>query len=65
MESYRFFTKFPRTADVIVHSERAVVLCLSETNLRRLISSESKLASKFLINLAKSLAMKLLRKGHF
>jgi len=54
----------PRSADVIVHSERAVVLSLSETNLQRLISSESKLASKFLINLARSLAMKLLRKGH-
>lgn len=52
----------PRTADVIVHSERAVVLSLSETNLQRLISSESKLASKFLINLARSLAMKLLNK---
>lgn len=53
----------PRTADVIVHGKRAVVLSLSETNLQRLISSESKLASKVLINLAKSLAMKLLRKG--
>ena len=50
----------PRTADVIVHSEDAVVLSLSETNLQRLISSESKLAAKFLLNLAKSLAMKLL-----
>ena len=31
----------PRTADVIVSSEHAVVLCLSETNLQRLISSEA------------------------
>ena len=54
----------PRTADVIVHSEQAVVLSLSETNLHRLISSHSELASKFLMNLAKSLAMKLLRDGH-
>jgi predicted GNAT family N-acyltransferase len=54
----------PRTADVIVHREHAVVLSLSETNLQRLISSESKLASKFLINLARSLAMKLLRNKH-
>ena len=54
----------PRTADVIVSSEHAVVLSLSETNLQRLISSESKLASKFLINLARSLAMKLLNKEH-
>jgi predicted GNAT family N-acyltransferase len=53
----------PRTADVIVYSEQAVVLSLSETNLNRLISGKSNLASKFLMNLARSLAMKLLRKG--
>lgn len=54
----------PRTANVVVHSEHAVVLSLSETNLQRLISGKSNLASKFLMNLARSLAMKLLRNGH-
>ena len=39
-------------------------LSLSETNLQRLISGKSNLASKFLMNLARSLAMKLLRNGH-
>ena len=61
---------------MIVHSDRAVVLSLSETNLQRPITGKSKLASNFLMNLAsflarflarfleRFLAMKLTRKRH-
>lgn len=48
-----------RTADVVATSDMALVVALSERTLRRLIEAQSALASKFLWNLARSLALKV------
>jgi predicted GNAT family N-acyltransferase len=49
-----------RTADVFACGERVRLLVLDERNLERLLSSHAELAAKFLLNLSKSLALRLL-----
>lgn len=48
-----------RTADVRAATDQVTLIALSEGVLQRLIRSESELAAKFLLNLSKTLALKL------
>lgn len=54
-----FLSRSRRTADVVVHSPQARVLCLSESTLSELIRGEPRLAARLLGNLARVLAWRL------
>ena len=49
-----------RSANVFAASQRVRLIALNDRTLRRLIQSHSVLAAKFLLNLSKSLALKLI-----
>jgi predicted GNAT family N-acyltransferase len=52
-----------RTADVFAADARVRLLVLDERNLQRMLTSRADLAAKFLLNLSKSLALRLLSRG--
>jgi CRP-like cAMP-binding protein len=49
-----------RTADVYAAGDRVRLLVLDERTLQRLLASRAELAAKFLLNLSRSLALRLL-----
>jgi predicted GNAT family N-acyltransferase len=49
-----------RTADVFAKGERVKLLVLDERTLQRLLAGQAELAAKFLLNLSKSLALRLI-----
>ena len=52
-----------RTADVYAAGKRVRFLVLDERTLQRLLASRPELAAKFLLNLSKSLALRLLARS--
>jgi len=55
-----FVLETPRSCDIVVASEQARILSLSEGVLRRLVDEESSLSARLLLNIARSLSIKLL-----
>ncbi len=52
-----------RTADVFAKGDRVRLFVLDERNLQKLLTSEAQLAAKFLLNLSRSLAVRLLNQS--
>ena len=52
-----------RTADVYAAGDKVRLLVLDERTLQRLLASHAELAAKFLLNLSKSLALRLVGRG--
>ncbi len=52
-----------RTADVFAKGERVRLVVLDERNLQKLLASHAELAAKFLLNLSRSLAVRLLNQS--
>jgi GNAT superfamily N-acetyltransferase len=55
-----FLLQSRRTADVVAATDRVRVIALSERVLQGLIRSQSELTAKFLLNLSKTLALKVM-----
>ncbi len=58
-----FLLQARRTADVVARDDAVRVIALSERVLQRLIGSNSELAAKFLLNLSRTLALKVMGQG--
>ncbi len=56
-----FFLDLPRTRDVYAATDDVEILCLSDSNLRKLIGRHSKTAAKLLKNIAKMLCDRIVR----
>lgn len=62
---FALLLKTRRTADVYAVGKRIRFLVLDERTLQRLLTTRPELAAKFLLNLSRSLALRLLSRGSF
>jgi CRP-like cAMP-binding protein len=60
---FAFLLHTKRTADVIAATDRVRLLLLDDRTLQRLLASQPALAAKFLLNLSKTLALRLLNRS--
>lgn len=60
---FAFLLETKRTADVFANSPRVRLVVLNERTLRNLLASDPVLASKFLLNLSRTLALRLIRQA--
>ena len=58
-----FFLNLPRTKDIFAVTESVQVLSLSDSAMRQLVSSDSEVAAKLLLNISKMLCLKLLQQN--
>jgi GNAT superfamily N-acetyltransferase len=60
---FAFLLEMKRTADVFAVSPQVRLLVLNERTLQRVLATDAAVASKFLLNLSKSLALRLIQQS--